>query len=415
MTHQMTTTMQYKLPNGVHEIPHESLDLRPDHEIDDVLVRPAPVKDEKNIWLFWDKGFTHLHNYTKRNVRTWHRRFSRAGWTVRVLDLVPDSPLNVANFLDVVDPDVLPIAFRNGSLTGTYAAQHFSDLVRLPLLLKHGGVYVDVGMMPIGDLDALWEKTIGDPKSPYEVLSYNHDENSNKPSLTNYFMCSGKDNALFKRCHRLLLALWNEDGGKTSTEGMHTSPLLRGLPLMGEGGDLAFEENGRKYDHEEVSKMLTDYIIQGQVMDMVMRTVDNDNDWDGPKYTAEHVYAIEFMGAQLINDLTNWNGREAFRLMSLRLPEDGEAESEDQALARKIVESCLQRSFGFKLAHGLIVRVMGDTLGSLWRKHEDSDAVPGTFADWLRYGTLHWCQNDLPPRLDYPVVKPVKVGPLLKV
>jgi len=146
-----------------------------------------------------------------------------------------------------------------------------------------------------------------------------------------------------------------------------------------------------------------------------MGLVDEEDGWDGPKYVAEHVFAIHYMeGSQLINELTAWNGPEAFRLMSLSLPKEGETETEDQAKAREIVEECLRRSFGFKLAHGLILRVMGDTLGSLWRKHEGSDVVEGTYADWLRYGTVHWCQDGLPKALQFEAVEPFKVGPLLR-
>lgn len=116
---------------------------------------------------------------------------------------------------------------------------------------------------------------------------------------------------------------------------------------------------------------------------MVMGLIDEETGWDGPKYVSEHVYAIEFMeGSQLINDFTAWNGLRAFELMSLSIPEEGESESADQKEARSIVESCLKRSFGFKLAHGLIIRVYGETLGSLWRKHVGSDNVPRTYAHW---------------------------------
>ena len=95
---------------------------------------------------------------------------------------------------------------------------------------------------------------------------------------------------------------------------------------------------------------------------MVMGLVDEEDGWDGPKFVEEHVYAIEFMvGAQLVNELTGWDGRLAFHLLSLPLPGDGEMESEEQVQAKGIVEGCLQRSFGFKLAHGMILRgVWGD-------------------------------------------------------
>jgi hypothetical protein len=404
----------YPIPPGIHAIPSHLLDMRPDSEVDHDLLHPRSVSDEKNIWFFWHSGFTHMHPYTQRNVRAWHRRFSKQGWTIRVLDRLPSSPLNVANFLDISDPGTFPRAFVDGTIGGDYAPQHTSDLVRWPLLLKFGGVYADVGLMQIGDLDRLWYQTVGNPASRFEILTYNAGSVKER-SLTNYFLCSGRNNPLFARCHKLFLQLWAADGGKTSTEGMHASPLLKGIPLLGQGDSLAFEEGGKKFEPEEVSKMLSDYITQGQVMTMVMGLIDKGDNWDGPKYVAEHIYAMDYMaGSQLINVFTAWNGPKAFELMSLSLPKAGEQESEDQKRAREIVEGCLQKSFGFKLAHGLILRVMGDTLGSMWRRHDGSDDVPGTYAHWLRHGTKYWTQDEVPTALDFRVIEPYKRGPLLR-
>ncbi|ROW13712.1 hypothetical protein VPNG_04597 [Cytospora leucostoma] len=393
----------YPVPKGVHIIPKSKLDLRPDSEVDVDLLNPPPpsASNEKNIWFFWHSGYSTMHPYTKRNVRAWHRRFSSKGWVIRVVDRVPGSQCNIANFLNLNDPEIFPRAFSVGTLRGTYALQHTSDLVRWPLLLEYGGVYADVGLLQIGDIDRLWNETLGKPNSQWEVLSYNG--GGPDYDLTNYFLCARKNNPLFRRCHKLLLALWAEDGGKTSTDGMHASPLLKGLPLLG--------RNKSKED----SLALTDYIIQGQAARMTMGTVDEEDGWDGPAYVEQHVYAIEFMvGAQLINDMTAWDGQRAFELMSLTLPEEGEPESEDQKLARQIVEACLSKSFGFKLAHGIILKVLGDTLGSLWRKNAGSDDVPGTYAHWLRYGMLYWSQDELPPPVTFSQTTPYKRGPLLR-
>ncbi|RYP41905.1 hypothetical protein DL768_010425 [Monosporascus sp. mg162] len=343
-----------------------------------------------------------MHPYAKRNVRAWHRRFSKTGWTVRVVDRLPGSPLNVANFLDVSDPDTFPRAFQEGTITGGYALQHTSDLVRWPLLLKYGGVYADVGMMQIGDLDRMWSETVGNPSSRFEILSYNIGGVEAR-SLTNYFLAAGRNNPMFERCHRLLLALWAADGGKDSTEGMHMSALLKGVPLQGE----SFGDGTRRE--------LSDYIIQAQAMAMVMGLVDEEDGWDGPRYVAEHIYAIDYMeGSQLVNEFTAWDGRKAFELLSLNIPKTGKSESAAQKQARKIVEGCLQRSFGFKLAHGLVVKVLGDTLGSLWRKNDGSDDVPGTYAHWLRHGIVYWNQDSLPQALQFQVIQPFKRGPLLR-
>lgn len=405
----------YPMPAGLHAIPNHLLDLRSDPEIDNELLKPKPITDEKNVWFFWHAGYGNMHPYTQRNIRAWHRRFSRRGWTIRVLDRAAGSSLNIANYVGVADLDTFPQAFIDGTIGGDYAPQHMSDLVRWPLLLRYGGVYADVGMMQIGDLDRLWRETVGNPDSRFEVIAYDAGSSApNSRSLTNYFLAANRQNPLFSRCHKLLLQLWAEDGGKVSTEGMHASPLLKGVPLM--GGSFTIEEEDKTLGTEETSRMLTDYIIQGQVMSMVMGLVDDETGWDGPKYVAEHVYGIDFMvGSQLINAFTKWDGRMAWRLMSLSLPSgDGEEENEEQRLAREIVEACLKKSFGFKLAHGLILRVTGDTLGSLWRKHVGSDDLPGTYAHWLRYAMTYWNQDGIPPPLKYEAIEPTKRGPLLR-
>ncbi|KAM0263898.1 hypothetical protein ACHAQJ_000933 [Trichoderma viride] len=405
----MDSVISYPIPDGVYGIPHDQLDLRSDAEVDHELLNPKPISDEKNIWFFWNNGFRKMHPYHRRTVRNWHRRFSKKGWVVRVMDVEPGSSLNVEKYLDVQDSNVFPKAFVEGTIGGHHVNQHISDLVRFPLLLKYGGVYADVGMVQIGDLDSVWNATIGDPSSPYEILTYNTGGVEDR-SMTNYFLASGRNSPFFLRCHKLLLTLWE---GKTSTEGMHASPLLKGLPLMDTG--LSMEENGITYGREETAKMLTDYIIQGHVITMVMGLIDVEDGWNGPKYVAEHVYAYDYMvGSQLINEITAWNGPKQFELMSLRVSKGDEEESDDQRLARQIVEDCLTKSFGMKLATGMIVRVMGDTLSSLWRKNEGSDDVPGTYAHWLRYGTLHWCPKNHPTKLDYTEMPAFKIGPLLR-
>ena len=82
-------------------------------------------------------------------------------------------PLNVSSFLNTSDPQTFPRAFTEGTISGDYPAQHISGLVRWPLLLKYGGVYADVGLIQIGDLDRLWRGKVGNPFSPpFDVLAY---------------------------------------------------------------------------------------------------------------------------------------------------------------------------------------------------------------------------------------------------
>lgn len=114
----------YSIPKGLYAIPGQDLDTRPDAEIDHDLLHPRPVTDEKNVWFFWHSGYANMHAYTKRNIRAWHRRFSKRGWAIRVVDREQDSPLNIARFLDINDPDTFPRAFVDGLIGGTYGIQH---------------------------------------------------------------------------------------------------------------------------------------------------------------------------------------------------------------------------------------------------------------------------------------------------
>jgi hypothetical protein len=241
----------YPLPAGLHAIPTHLLDLCTDSEVDGDLLHPKPVSDEKNIWFSWHTGYTHMHPYMQQNIHAWHRRFSQQGWKIHVLDRLPFSPFNIANFLNISDLGTFPHAFVNGTIGSDYAPQHTSNLVRLPLLLKYSGVYVDVGMIQISDLNHLRRKTVGNPASRFEVLLYNAGS-IEECSLMNYFLMSGRNNPLFARCHRLLLALWATDGGKASTKGMHSSLLLKGVPLM--GGSFTIEEGDRKIGAEQVGR-----------------------------------------------------------------------------------------------------------------------------------------------------------------
>jgi hypothetical protein len=402
----------YPIPEGVHAIPESELDLRADSKVDFDLLQPKPVSGVKNIWSYWHSGYENLHPYSKRTIRVWYRRFSKKGWHVRVLNSAPGSPLNLDRYLDVQDPKTFPKAFREGTLEGNYAAQHTSDLIRFPLLLQHGGVYADMGVIQIGDLDTLWSQTIGNPASPYEVLSYNGGGSASH-MLMNYFLCALPNNPYFLRCQKLLIALWDADGGKTSTTDMHASPLLKGVPLLGGGFTIA-EDDGTIISDEDCQKLLSDYIIQGQAIAAVMGLLDEEDGWNGPQYVKDHVFAIDFMsGAQLVNEFTAWNGFRAYEVMSLRLPAPGETETPDQAQARTIVEECLKRSFAFKLAQGFILKVYKATLGSLWRDNEGSDDVPGTYGHWLRYGTVHWCPDELPKPVQFELLEPSRRGRLL--
>lgn len=105
------------------------------------------------------------------------------------------------------------------------------DLVRLPLLLEYGGVWLDAGMILFRHLDDICWKKIEDPESPYELAgfllaSYKDDD----LAMANGFIAAKAHNPFLQRVHQVYRALWND--GAVNQDGFHIHPLLRHLGTM---------------------------------------------------------------------------------------------------------------------------------------------------------------------------------------
>lgn len=92
---------------------------------------PQPVTDRKFIWVCWLQGETHMPDVVKLCIRSL-RKNAPEGAQVVVL-----SGANIREYVDF--PDYVYRNLKSGRLTLT----HFSDLVRMALLRKYGGLWVD--------------------------------------------------------------------------------------------------------------------------------------------------------------------------------------------------------------------------------------------------------------------------------
>jgi hypothetical protein len=320
---------------------------------------------------------------------------------------VPSSPLNVANFIDTTSQDVVPEAFTTETLDGDYKAQHTSDLIRYPLLLKYGGVYLDVGILQFGDLDYLWTQHIAKPESSYDFAGFTMGD-APELSIVNFCIISTPNNPLVSRAHRILLKLWE---GKTNTSGMHAHPLVKHVPLMKVPNEVVIEEDGKaKMTINDES--MTDYAIQIQCMGAAQRWVDESEEWNGPKYVREKAWLLSMMdGAFLYEQLTGWNSKKEFELLKMQLPKEGEEESKDHKEARNLVEKVVGASWCLKLGHGFSAKLFGaDTLGMLWRKEDGSDCMEGTYAGWLRWAEVNLRHEKELKSMDVPVYEPTMSG-----
>ncbi|KAI9695319.1 MAG: hypothetical protein M1820_008726 [Bogoriella megaspora] len=403
----------YAMPPTMRAIPREELDVRSDEQIDKTILNAPPVSSEKNVWFFWDKGYSHVHQYAKRNIRAWHRRLSPFGWTIRVVDLT-DGPSGISKFLDTTDPKLFPACYHEGRVDGPHRGQTVSDLVRCPLLLTYGGIYSDVTTMILGDLEKLCNSTIFDPASRYEFIVFNGGNEEAPRCPFNFFMAARPGNPYIQRVQDLLMILWASEGGRTNIGGMDKHPLIKDPPRWQVVEEmLKGDSDGRSF--AEWRDDLWDYGVHMTVMNQVLGTVDKDLGWNGPEYGEKHIFALDIAThALLIDYLAFFSGARAFQLLSLPLPREGTGQTEDQKAARNIVEQLLATSFAVKLGHSG-TRIFGETLGLLWRKNAGSDDVVGTYAHWLRFAMVHWTRIENPKPLEFKAQKPLKVGPLLRV
>ena len=284
----------------------------------------------------------------------------------------------------------MPEAFTSGRLDGRYSAQHTSDLIRFPLLLKYGGIYLDVGILQFGDIDWLWTNHITNPDSPYDFAGFTMGELPEVQIVNFTFMC-GPDNPLVRRAYHILLKLWEN---KTNTTGMHLHPLVSHVPLMRVPQEVVVDDEGQgKMVINDAA--MTDYAIQIQCMGAAQHWLDEEHGWDGPKYVREKCWLLSMMDDAFAHEqVTSWSGQRQFDLLKLPLPRPGQEESEDQKLARSIVETTVRESWCLKLGHGFSAKLFGgDTLGMLWRKHDGSDCGDGTYAGWLRWAEVNCTSN----------------------
>ncbi|EON69073.1 hypothetical protein W97_08386 [Coniosporium apollinis CBS 100218] len=374
------------------------------------LTSPTPPSpNSKSIFAFWHSGISKLPPYLQWNVLAWYRRYAPLGWTIYVLDTIPESPLNVSRFIDIDSPAVVPTAVTNGSLDGAYAAQHTSDLVRYPLLLRYGGIYLDVGILQFGDLDRLWDEVIANPSSPHDFAGFTMGDPPDI-SIVNFALMARPNNPLVLRAHKILLKLWQD---KTNTTGMHAHPLVHHVPLLRVPREVMVQDEGKgKMVIDDAA--MTDYAIQIQAMGAAQRWLDIEDGWDGRRYVREKCWLLSMIDmAYVAEQRTGWDGQRLFRLMSLDMPPLGAEEDKDQRLAREIVEESVARSWCLKLGHGFSAKLFGgDTLGMLWRKHEGSDCRIGTYASWMRWAGVNCRQDQLPKPMEIPAYEPTAVGRL---
>lgn len=355
-------------------IPDSRLDGRSDDEIVASLIRHQPVTSEKNVWTFWDTGFVNMRPWVQRNVLGWVRRLGPE-WTVRVVDNVDGSPVNVNQFLDMGD---LPEAFYSGSMTGPYSGVHSSDMVRLPLIYHHGGVWLDAGTTLFRHMDAICWNAISDPNTPYEISGFAPGTEPGNDVIMNGFIAAKRGNGFIKRWHDVFAAIWK---GRTDCIGLQEHPLLKQVQKVQVPKDMQI-----KFGID--NSLMNDYVAHVLSFKRVRMLQDPADGFDGAEYWKQHAYVLAVQETFLAQILCEFDGQRQFDLLAL--PRESVEPTERDPAAEKLVQGLLSSASTMKLSHGLKNNKLVH-LAKLWDlpEHAGADIAPGSYAAYLRWGSTH--------------------------
>jgi hypothetical protein len=334
------------------------------------------MNDEKNVWAFWDRGLHQCPPWCQRNIVSWVRRFSKMGWTVRVLDMVDGSDSHYAKYLEDL-PTLFPATFLDQSMSGPHKAPHSSDLIRLPLLEAYGGVWLDVSFMLFRDLDSLCWAVLSDPSNPFEMAAFKITMTPDVGMVFNGLIAARKGCKAIRLWHQTFVELWRD---RVSTEGMSQHRLLHHLPRY-EPPSL----NGRMPVFQYAQ--FADYLAQVLCFERLRHLTDPSLGWDGPAYADKHVLLFDCVPeVYWAQRLTNWDGRKQHELLARKRADAPQDQAYEES--NRFLTAILNTSSTMKISHGL--KTAGrEYLADIWDKpeHSNADLEAGTFAAHLRWAS----------------------------
>ena len=129
----------------------------------------------KILWAYWDGPETELLNISEKS------------WNTFALPEFKIYKLNRNNLYNWLNKNDLPINFDNLGLV-----QRQSDIIRLAILNKYGGVYIDFSTILQRNLDK-WLSMVTNNKSNFVAFTTDSD---NKNVIENWFLATSKNNPI---------------------------------------------------------------------------------------------------------------------------------------------------------------------------------------------------------------------------
>lgn len=142
--------------------------------------------DQKIIWIFWSQGFDAAPPLVRLCLESWRPR--HPGWTIRELDQT-----TVWDYVTL--PPGIPLGRKDMDI------QKISTIIRLMLLKRYGGIWVDATLYCLIPLDAWIDGCL--------VSGFFAFSNPGPDRLmSNWFIASRKDNPLLAAMHDRFISMW---------------------------------------------------------------------------------------------------------------------------------------------------------------------------------------------------------------
>lgn len=159
---------------------------------------------EKIVWLYWKQGLSNAPSIVKLCVGSVKETFEKNGWKVKIID-----------YKYVIENNLLPsfIYFKYEKKEINDA--HFSDLVRLCLLNKYGGCWIDsTVLMTNNKIPVYIEYT---PFFCYQ----NCQKNTSYINISNWLISSCANNPILEDVYNILLDYWKNEKIMIQYYGFH--------------------------------------------------------------------------------------------------------------------------------------------------------------------------------------------------
>lgn len=267
--------------------------------------------------------------------------------------------------------------------------------MRIGLLVRYGGVWIDAGMALQRNLEHLGWNRLNDPADPTELLTVVITNDYGPNLILQGFIAALPNNVFLTHWKRLYIELWK---GASNSASFHRHPLLHNFP------QLRLTPPWRQtFGPDLTTESVNDYLSHQISASRLICIHDIAAGWNGPAYWKQHVRLLSsselFPLACLYYGNEGYTESRQWELLCLPRPADpvaAAAENPEQRHAQRLCEAMIAESSFQKHANG---PYSIPTVARLWTEYPGTDIAPGTWAEYARWGRIYADQTQRSPKL----------------